>query len=127
MSDCRANSINACTKSALVEPLAHSLTVSTAVAGAYQEGLCGNNAQVWRAICSSSSEARTCTEQRDAGSLMGLFADRFRPASSLTPIQDKPPHIAARASPSFSPMPPVKTIKSTPSSAAIIAATCLRT
>jgi hypothetical protein len=30
-------------------------------------------------------------------------------------------------SPSFSPMPPVKTIKSTPSSAAIIAATCLRT
>ena len=81
----------------------------------------------WRAICSSSCEARTSTEQRDAGSLMGLFADRFRASSRLTPIQDKPPQIAARASPSFSPMPPVKTIKSTPSSAAIIAATCLRT
>jgi xylulose-5-phosphate/fructose-6-phosphate phosphoketolase len=38
----------------------------------------GNNAQVWRAICSSSCEARTRTGQRDAGSLMGLFADRFR-------------------------------------------------
>jgi len=34
-------------------------------------------------------------------------------------IQAKPPQIAARASPSFSPMPPVKTTRSTPSSAAI--------
>jgi hypothetical protein len=90
--------------SALVESSAGSRTVSTAVAGAYQERLCGNNAQVWRAICVSSCEARTSTWQRDAASLMGLFADRFRASSRLTPIQDKPPQITARASPSFSPM-----------------------
>ena len=104
MSDCSANSINACTKSALVDALAESRTVSTAVTGIYQKRFRGNNAQVWRAICSSSREARTYTEQRDAGSLMGLFADRFRDSSRLTPIQDKPPQIAARASPSFSPI-----------------------
>ena len=49
-------------------------------------GLGGFADQVWRAICSSSREARTYTEQRDAGSLMGLFADRFRASSRRTVI-----------------------------------------
>src|ERR1700693_3700180 len=75
---CAALRWGASMASALVDALAGSRTVSAAVAGGYQERPRGNNAQVWRAICSSSREARTSTEQRDAGSLMGLFADRFR-------------------------------------------------
>jgi hypothetical protein len=93
----------------------------------YSERLRGDNAQVWRAICSSSCEGRTCTAQCDLESLIGLFADRFRASSRLTPSQDKPPQIAARVSTSFSPIPPVNTSRSIPPSAAIIAATCLRT
>jgi hypothetical protein len=41
------------------------------------------------------------------GSLIGFCTDRFRASSRLTPIQDNPSQIAARASPSFSPTPPV--------------------
>src|ERR1700730_457388 len=63
---------------ALVDALADSRTVTTAVFGGYQERLRGNNAQVWRAICSSSCEARTSTEQRGAGRVLGLFAGGFR-------------------------------------------------
>ena len=64
---------------------------------------------------------------REAASLARRALDRFRVSSRLTPVQDKPAQIAARASASFSPMPPVKTIVSTPSSTAVIAAICLRT
>ena len=77
----------------------------------YWERLFGNNAQVWRAICSSSCEGRTRTEQRDTGSLTGLFAEAFLAPSRLTPIQDKPRQTAARTFSSFSPMPPVKTTR----------------
>ena len=78
--------------------------------GDYQERLSGNNAQVWWAICLSSCEARTSTKQRDAGSLIGLFADLFRASSRLTPIQANPPQISARTFTSCSPIPPYQRI-----------------
>jgi hypothetical protein len=53
-----------------------------------------------------------------------LLAARLGLSASLTPIQGRPSQIAARTSGSFSPMPPMKTIRSTPSSAAIMAAIC---
>jgi hypothetical protein len=40
-----------------------------------QERFLEDKAQEWRAICSSSCEARTSTGHRDAGSLIGLFVD----------------------------------------------------
>ena len=93
----------------------------------YRQRLLADNAKVWRAICSSSFEGRASTKQLDPESLIGLLAERFRVSSRVTPIKDKPPQIAARVRESFCPMPPVKTRRSNPSSAAIIAATCLRT
>jgi hypothetical protein len=101
--------------------------VSTVFPRDYPERIRADNAQVWRAICSSSCEGRTCTAQRVAGSLIGFSPDRFRAESRVTPSQVKPPQIATRASISFSPIPPVNTIISAPPSTAIIAATCLRT
>jgi Mg2+-importing ATPase len=60
--------------------------------------------------------------------LLRLFgAGEVKTRGEPRPDQDKPSQIAARTSSSRSPMPPVKTIKSTPSRTAIIAATCLRT
>jgi hypothetical protein len=64
---------------------------------------------VWRAICSSSCEARTSAEQRDSGSLIGFCTDRFRASSRLTPIQHNSSQIAARASPSFQGLVHVRT------------------
>jgi hypothetical protein len=78
------------------------------------------------AICASSSEGSTRTEQRDVGLLMGSYKDRFRVVSRLIPSHERPPQIAARTFASCSPIPPVKTSRSTPSRAAIMAATCLR-
>jgi hypothetical protein len=63
------------------------------------------SSQVWVAICSSSSEVSTRTEQRDVGSLMGFSKDRFRLGSRLIPSQERPPQIAARTSASCSPIP----------------------
>src|SRR5438445_9322665 len=84
------------------------------------------SSQVWVAICASSSEGSTRTEQRDVGLLMGSSKDRFRVVSRLIPSHERPPQIAARTFASCSPIPPVKTSRSTPSRAAIMAATCLR-
>lgn len=58
---------------------------------------------------------------------MGSFAVMLRASSRLTPAQNSPAQIIARACASFSPMPPVKTKRSTQPSTEIIAATCLRT
>ncbi len=96
------------------------------VGGGYREMLVGNRAQGWRAICLSCCEGRTSTEQRDARQLTRLFAEAFLASARLTASQDKPRQIAARTPSPFSPMSPVKTIASMPSSAAIVAATCLR-
>jgi len=54
-------------------------------------------------------------------------ADRIgrRPVSGILEIE--PRQIAAPTAASFSPMPPVKTIRSIPSSTATMAAICLRT
>jgi len=69
-------------------------------------------------------KARHVPGTADASSLIGSPASRLRAASRRTPITPRWPHMRARASASFSPMPPVNMIVPTPPNAALMAASC---